>query len=350
MMELALAVGAAVSISAMCSLFEAVLYSVPLAHIENLAESGSIPGRIMRRMRANVDEPIAAILSLNTIANTAGAAVAGAAAASVWGRDSFAYFSVAFTLAILMFSEVIPKTAGVIYSRTLSTVIARPLLVMIWVFKPLIWLTGSVTQLMARGREASDVSDEEILVMARLGLKSGALNAGQAQVIENILSLEGKMARDIMTPRTVVFSLNAGLTVNQVREMKETFDHSRVPVSDKDADDVIGMVHRRDVLTAMAQDQWERRLDEMMRPVDFVADSLSVDRLLRRFQETGQHLMMVIDEYGGLAGLVTLEDVLEEILGTEIVDEFDPAIDMRELAHRRRQLSQERQDAQRAKE
>ena len=151
MMELALAVGAAVSISAMCSLFEAVLYSVPLAHIENLAESGSIPGRIMRRMRANVDEPIAAILSLNTIANTAGAAVAGAAAASVWGRDSFAYFSVAFTLAILMFSEVIPKTAGVIYSRTLSTVIARPLLVMIWVFKPLIWLTGSVTQLMSRG-------------------------------------------------------------------------------------------------------------------------------------------------------------------------------------------------------
>jgi CBS domain containing-hemolysin-like protein len=339
MMELALAVGAAVSISAMCSLFEAVLYSVPLAHIENLAESGSVPGRIMRRLRQNVDEPIAAILSLNTIANTAGASVAGALAGKVFDDATVGIFSAAFTLAILMFSEVIPKTAGVIYSRGLALVIARPLLGMVYFFSPLIWLTGNVTKLMTRGREDSDVSDEEILVMARLGLKSGALNAGQAQVIENILSLEGKTARDIMTPRTVVYSLNAGLTIREVRETEETFDHSRLPVFDKDGDDVIGMVHRRDVLTAMAQDQWDRRLDEMMRPVDFVADSLSVDRLLRRFQETGQHLVMVIDEYGGLAGLVTLEDVLEEILGTEIVDEFDPAIDMRELAHRRRQMS-----------
>ncbi len=341
MMELALAVGFAISVSAICSLFEAVLYSVPVAHVENLAESGSISGRIMRRLRAKVDEPIAAILSLNTIANTAGAAVAGAAAAKVLGDASLAYFSAAFTLAILIFSEVIPKTAGVIYSRSLVTVISRPLQVMVWVFRPLIWLTGSVTQLMAGGREASDVFGEEILVMARLGLKSGALNEGQAQVIENILSLVGKTTRSIMTPRTVVYSLNAGLTIKEVRQMQESFDYSRVPVFDKDADDVIGTVHRRDVLTAMAQGHSETRLDEMMRPVDFVADSLSVDRLLRRFQETGQHIVMVIDEYGGLAGLVTLEDVLEEILGTEIVDEFDPAIDMRELAHRRRQLSQE---------
>ena len=349
MMELALAVGAAVGISAMCSLFEAVLYSVPLAHIENLAESGSKTGLILRRLRSRVDEPIAAILSLNTIANTAGAAVAGAAAARVFGDEGVGYFSAAFTLAILMFSEVIPKTAGVIYSRALAPAISRPLLVMIFIFRPLIWLTGGVTRLMARGRE-DEVSDEEILVMARMGRKSGALEAGEADVIENILSLEDKTTRDIMTPRTVVYSMNAGLTIKEVRDKEQTFDHSRVPVFDKDGDDVIGMVHRRDVLTAMAQDAWARRLDEMMRPVEFVADSLTVDRLLRRFQETGQHLMMVIDEYGGLAGLVTLEDVLEEILGTEIVDEFDPAIDMRELAHRRRQLSQERQDAQRAKE
>lgn len=343
MMELALAVGAAVGISAMCSLFEAVLYSVPVAHVENLAESGSKAGQILRRLRSNVDEPIAAILSLNTIANTAGAAVAGAAAARVFGLEALGYFSAAFTLAILLFSEVIPKTAGVIYSRPLAAIISRPLLVMIFIFRPLIWLTGNVTRLMARGNE-DDVSDEEILVMARMGRKSGALEAGEADVIENILSLEGKTTRQIMTPRTVVHSLSAGMTVKELRETEQTFDHSRVPVYDKDGDDVIGMVHRRDVLTAMVQDAWDRRLDEMMRPVDFVADSLSVDRLLRRFQETGHHMMVVIDEYGGLAGLVTLEDVLEEILGTEIVDEFDPAVDMRELAHRRRRLSRKGSD------
>ncbi|MBT7859188.1 MAG: DUF21 domain-containing protein, partial [Gemmatimonadetes bacterium] len=149
MMELALAVGAAVGISAMCSLFEAVLYSVPLAHIENLAESGSKTGLILRRLRSKVDEPIAAILSLNTIANTAGAAVAGAAAARVFGDEGVGYFSAAFTLAILMLSEVIPKTAGVIYSRALAPAISRPLLVMIFIFRPLIWLTGGVTRLMA---------------------------------------------------------------------------------------------------------------------------------------------------------------------------------------------------------
>ena len=137
------------------------------------------------------------------------------------------------------------------------------------------------------------------------------------------------------------------MTIEALKESTDlttAFNHSRVPVYDKDADDVVGVVLRRDVLTAMAEAQWDRRLENFMRPVDFVTETLSVNRLLRRLLETRQHLVVVIDEYGGLAGLVTLEDVLEEILGTEIVDEFDPAIDMRELAHRRRQESLERRN------
>ena len=338
MLELALAVGAAVGISAMCSVFEAVLYSVPISHIESLAQSGRKTGEILRSLRADVDKPIAAILSLNTIANTAGATVAGAAATKVFGSAWLGYFSAAFTLAILMFSEVIPKTVGVVYARALAPIVARPVQALVWVLRPLVWLTSLATRLVGQGQTGQDhVSEDELLVMARLGLKAGSLDANEAGVIENILSLESKTVKEIMTPRTVISSLSAGLTVSEVRALTEDpFVHSRVLVFDKDADDVVGMVHRRDVLTAMAEGRLEVTLESMMRPVDFVAESVSLDRVLRILLERRQHLLVVIEEFGGLAGLITLEDVLEEILGHEIVDEFDPATDMRELAHKRR--------------
>ena len=339
MTELVLAVALAVGFSAMCSLFEAVLYSVPVGHVEAMAESGQKTGRILRALRERVDRPISAILSLNTIANTAGAAWAGAAFVGVYTEERLWLFSAAFTLAILLFSEVIPKTAGVVYCRSLAGPVARPLLAMVWVFRPLIWLTGQVTRLIARDQGSPGVSEEELLVMARLGHKEGAIDADEAAVIENILGLKEKTVRDIMTPRTVVFSLAVSTTLGQVRDSVQSLGHARVPVYDADADDVVGTVHRQDLLAAMAEGQWDRTLEEMMRPVDFVADNLTAGRLLRRLLESRQHLVMVIDEFGSLGGLVTLEDVLEEILGTEIVDEFDTAVDMRELAHQRRRQS-----------
>ena len=339
MTELVLAVSLAVCFSAMCSLFEAVLYSVPIGHVEAMAESGQRTGQILRALRERVDRPISAILSLNTIANTAGAAWAGAAYLVVFGEERLWLFSAAFTLAILLFSEVIPKTAGVVYSRGLAGPVARPLLAMVWFFRPLIWLTGQVTRVIARGQGSPGVSEEELLVMARLGHKEGAIDADEAAVIENILGLKERTVRDIMTPRTVVSSLAVASTLRQVRDSAQSLNHTRLPVYDAGADDVVGTVHRQDLLAAMAEGQWDRTLEEMMRPVDFVTDSLGAGRLLRRLLESRQHLVMVIDEFGSLAGLVTLEDVLEEILGTQIVDEFDAAVDMRELAHRRRKQS-----------
>lgn len=336
MAELIVAVAAAVLISAMCSLFEAVLYSVPVGHIESLANADRKAGRILQRLRENVDRPIAAILSLNTIANTAGAAVAGAAAASVFGEAWVGYFSAAFTLAILMFSEVIPKTAGVVYNRPLASVVASPLAMLVWLFRPLIWLCGMVTRVVSRGREPEHVSGEEILGLARMGQQTGALESDHAAAIANILTLQDKSVRDIMTPRTVVFALPASTTLEELHT-RGTFEHSRIPVYDKNADDVVGIVLGREVLAAMAGGSGEARLEEMMRPVDFVAESVGLDRLLRMFIERRQHLLIVLDEFGGLAGVVTLEDVIEEILGQEIVDEFDRVADLRELARRRRE-------------
>jgi CBS domain containing-hemolysin-like protein len=330
-------VTAAILTSAMCSLFEAVLYSVPVSHIEALSQKGRSAGRILKRLRRDVDRPIAAILSLNTIANTAGAAVAGAAASAVFGHERLAYFSAAFTLAILLLSEVVPKTAGVVFNRSLAPLIARPLQVLVWVFTPLVWLCRGVTHLISRHRTEPGISDEELIIMARTGLQAGTMRTDEVQVIENILALERKKASDIMTPRTVMVALDQSLSVDEARQVPGVLAHSRIPVYDKTPDDMIGIAFRRDILTASADGRAGSRVAELIRPVHFVTDSVPLDELLRMLLELRQHIVVAIDDHGGVAGILTLEDVLEEILGTEIIDELDEVADMREVARRRRE-------------
>lgn len=336
MVELLITVGIVVGVSAMCSLFEAVLYSVPASHVESLAAAGRKAGRVLQKLRQDIDRPIAAILSLNTIANTAGAAVAGVIAVRVFGQAWLVYFSAVFTLLILLFSEVIPKTAGVTYSRTLAGTIARPLQLLVWIFTPLIWLTQFATRLLTRDGKEQPISARELIVMAKLGHKTGGIEVGEMKVIQGILSLGEKSVREIMTPRTVIFSLSSGMTVKEVQEQVGVLNHGRVPVYGEDAEDIIGVVHRREMLSALAQGKGETKLEALMRPPEFVGDTMFADRLLQILLERRQHMVIVCDEFGGLAGLVTLEDVLEEILGREIVDEFDQVADMRELARRRR--------------
>jgi CBS domain containing-hemolysin-like protein len=349
MLELAITVALVVLISAACSLSEAVLYSVPISHIEHLAESGRRSGAILRRLRRNIDRPITAILSLNTIANTAGAAIAGALAAEVFGSRWVGLFSGLITLAILFFAEVIPKTAGVVYSRSLATVIARPLQLLVWIFRPLVVVLTLTTRLIPRKADSDMISEEELLVMARLGQRKGVIEEDEAAVIHNILSLGGKLVREVMTPRTVLFSLSSDTTVDQARREDGFFVHSRIPVYFQNGEDIGGIVHRRDVLRAVADDKLDVRLEALMKPVHFVLDKTKLDRLLRLFLERREQMFIVIDEFGGLSGVVTLEDVLEEILGREIVDEFDQVADMRELAQRRRRQVMKNLDSFEAK-
>lgn len=336
MIELILAVTAAILFSSLCSLFEAVLYAVPVAHVETLAESGGRSGRVLRQLRDNIDRPIAAILTLNTIAHTVGATVAGAAAEREFGHAWLPAFSVVFTLAILVISEIVPKTIGVTFSRGLAGPVALPLRGLVWVFAPFIWLSEGLTRLIARNRETVSVSADELHVLARLGQRSGDVTDDEADAIANIVTLRHRMVRDIMTPRTVVFSLSMQATVAEAQEREEIYHHSRIPVFDTDADDVVGMLHRADLMAALARRDETSSIADLMGPIDFVAGTMRLDRLLRRLLRRQQHLLIVLDEFGGLAGLVTLEDVLEELLGREIVDEYDPTVDMRELAHRRR--------------
>ena len=191
MLELILSVGFAVSVSAFCSLFEAVLYVVPPSHVESLVNAGKRTGRIFRDLRSNVEKPISAILSLNTIAHTVGAAFAGAAASSVFGHEWLIYFSIVFTLLILVFSEVLPKTAGVVYGRSLVPLVAHPLKGLVWFMTPATWLTGLVTRVISKGKTQEDVTTEELKAMVRMSLRTGRIRPYQERAINSILTLSG---------------------------------------------------------------------------------------------------------------------------------------------------------------
>jgi CBS domain containing-hemolysin-like protein len=336
MIELVIAVSFAIVISAGCSLFEAVLYSVPLRHLEAMVEAGKPTGKIFSKMRLNVERPIAGILSLNTIANTAGAAFAGSAATVVFGHEWLVYFSASFTLAILLFSEIIPKTAGVLYGRSLVPLVAYPLKALVLFMSPVIWVSTLLTRLIARGKTDEAITAEEIRIMARLSLRNGGITSYQDQAIERILTLQEKMAKDVMTPRTVIFSLSEHLTVDEASKVAGRWEHSRVPVYDRDMEDVVGVVLTKELFIAHADGKKDIHLTELMRPVHFVVETARLNKVLSEFLELRQHLFVVLDEYGGLAGLISLEDILEEILGREIIDESDEVVDKRELARQRR--------------
>lgn len=335
MIELILAVSLAISISAVCSLFEAVLYSVPLRQLEAMVQAGKPGGKILKGLRRNVERPISAILTLNTIANTAGAAFAGAAATAVFGHRWLGYFSALFTLAILIFSEIIPKTAGVVYGRSLVNVVAYPIKGLVWIMAPATWLTRLITRLISRDKREEAITAEEIQVMARLSRRTGGILYYQEQTIERILTLQEKMVKDVMTPRTVVFSLSKHLTVKEAISVARGWEHSRIPVYAQGIEDVVGVVHTKDILIALAKGMEAKNLTELMRPMHFVAETARLNEVLAEFLELRQHLFAVIDEYGGLSGIISLEDILEEILGREIVDESDKVADKQELARQR---------------
>ena len=334
MVELLVAVGIVIVVSAMCSLFEAVLLSTPMSHVETMAREGRASGRIFRGLRQDVDRPLSAILSLNTIANTGGAAIAGAAFVKVFGEHFEVQFTVVITLCVLFFSEVVPKTVGAVHCRLLAGPIARPLQVLVFVLRPLVAVCRLLTRAVARGGDES-VSEEELVSLARMGQREGSIESEEARVIQNILSLKSKSAKDVMTPRTVVFSLSEEMTVEQA--LDPMWKHSRVPVYSSDHEDLVGIVLRSRAQEALAEGLGDQPLSKLMRPVHFVVDSATLDSILEMFLERREHMFAVIEEYGGLAGVLTLEDVLEEILGQEIVDEVDQVTDMRELARKRRQ-------------
>lgn len=332
---LIISVSLAIVISAICSICEAVLYSLTTSQVEMLRKSGIRAGGVLHQLKSDIDEPITAILTLNTIANTVGAAIAGAAAAHLFNGTNVLLFSAAFTMAILIFSEIIPKTIGVSYAYRLAPYIALAIKTMVIVLKPIVKLCQTITRLIPQDKSEESITAEELQTIAAMSRQSGQLEEVQEKVISNIIDLKQKTIRQVMTPRTVTFSVDENLTVDQaMKKMGKLTSHSRVPVYNKDPDDVTGIIMRKDVLLAAAEQKMAGTLAKLKVPAHFVPETMPLNLVLVDFFEKRQHLFVVVDEYGSVTGIISMEDVLEEIVGEEIVDESDRNKDMRELARR----------------
>ncbi|MCL7985114.1 MAG: hemolysin family protein [marine benthic group bacterium] len=332
---LLLYVALALGVSFLCSIMEAVLLSVPPSYVARLEAEGSVTGRRLAKLKAEVDRPLAAILSLNTIAHTVGAAGAGAQAAVVFGSAWFGVFSAILTFLILVLSEIVPKTLGALYWRALVPWVVRllvPVMLMMW---PLVMLSRGITWLIARGEEAPIVERAEIAALAELGAREGVLRAGESRIVRNLFRFGQIRAEDIMTPRTVLVALPEDETTESALHREELLRFSRLPVYSGSLDNVTGFVLKSDVLLQAARSAGrgqEVKLSELRRPLLTVPESLPLPELFDRLMADGAHLARVVDEFGGTAGLVTMEDVFETLIGLEIVDEVDTVEDMREHA------------------
>ena len=337
LVKLCLSAGIAIIVSALCSIFEAVLYSVPQSHVELLKKKGKLSGRTLFSLKRDIHKPITAILTLNTIANTMGAAVAGASAAVVFGDQYLGLFSAVFTLTILIFSEIIPKTIGVAYNQKLAGLIALPISWLVKFLAPIVWLCQVITGLIPGHDRELQVSAEEVKIMAMLSRRAGEIDPQQEKIIQNIIGLRSKTIREAMTPRTVTFILNQELSVVEAQKLKEQWNHhSRVPVYDNDPDEITGIVLRKDVLLSVAEGRENRTLAALKKPVHFVPESAKLNSVFWEFFERRQHLFVVVDEYGSVSGVISLEDILEEIVGLEIIDESDKDKTMRQQARDKR--------------
>jgi CBS domain containing-hemolysin-like protein len=323
--------------SFLCSISEAVLLSLTPSFIEGMAQSRpGLASRLRRLKIEDIDRSLAAILTLNTIAHTVGAIGAGAKALAVFGNAYFGIFSAAMTLAILFLSEIIPKTIGAVYWRGLAGATAWFVQILIWLLFPLIIFSEQITRWIARGRSPHIFSRDELAAMASIGERAGQLEPGESRIIGNLLLADRLAARDIMTPRSVITALPERTTVAGAMEIIGEHPFSRLPLYRETIDQVTGFVLRPEVLLSHAEGREDRPLTELRREMPSVPASLPLRRLLEVLLETHRaHIALVIDEYGGTAGLVTLEDAVETLLGLEIVDEMDKHENMQALARRR---------------
>ncbi|MAS36633.1 MAG: hemolysin [Anaerolineaceae bacterium] len=330
----------ALGVSFTCSLCEAALFSTTHSHIELLVQGGSRVGLLLRRQKENVDRPIAAILTLNTIAHTAGAAGAGAEATLLLGNELVGLITVVLTLLILVFSEIIPKTVGALYWKPLSPVVAYVIQSMIILTLPAVWAFERMTRLMSPKEKLPTVTRSELEVMAEISSDEGALEKSEHKILTNLLHLSNAYVSDIMTPRTVMLALQEDMTVGEVLKKHKVLPYSRIPVFSETFDDIKAFVLRSDVLMEAAQDHDQVVLKSLTRPLDSVPENMTVDTVLVEFTNRQQHVFLVFDEYGGTAGIITMEDAIESLIGVEITDESDLVADLRELAQQRYQRQQ----------
>ncbi len=332
MLLLLLYVFIALGFSFLCSIAEAVILSVTNAYIALLEQQGKASGDMLRKLKDDINKPLAAILTLNTIAHTVGAVGAGAQAAQVFGNAYVGAASAVLTLLILIFSEIIPKTLGAHYWRQLAPATAYCLKGLILVLYPFVKLSEMLTGGLTEGPALKGFNRKEFAVMAELSAEEGQLAQQELTTLKNLLLLHDTRVTDAMTPRTVVFSLSEKTTVETYFHRDDQVRFSRIPVYRDNPDNIVGFVLRNDLLLAQARGNSENTVSNYCRDIAALLNTVSLTQAFNEMLRQRAQIMLVVDEYGTVQGIITLEDILETLLGLEIVDEGDKSVDMRKLA------------------
>lgn len=327
---LIIALIATLGISFLCSLLEATLYNATSSYIESLpTEKNGVEN--LKNLKSNIEKPIAAILSLNTIANTAGAAAVGAQAVDVFGSMYFGLCSVILTILVLICSEIIPKTIGSNYWRELCIPAGYIIRAILYLCYPLVIMSQFLTRLFTR-KQVQTVSREEVAALTNIGEREGVFKKNESIIINNLVKMEKVKVHSIMTPRTVVLAAQEDMTLEEFFKDKKFLTYSRIPIYTNDFDDITGFVLKADILFHLANGEDQIKLKEIKRDIMVCYENTSITKFYDLMVARKEQIALVIDEYGGMDGIITLEDVIETILGLEITDEFDNQTDMQAFA------------------
>ena len=325
----------AIGVSFLCSILEAVLLSITPSYIQLLDQQNHKSAKKLQKLKVNIDQPLAAILSLNTIAHTIGAAGVGAQAQLVFGNAYVTITSIILTLLILVFSEIIPKTIGATYWKSLSGFAAWVTGPLITSTYPFVLLSKGITRIIAGNQSDAVISREEISAMAELGYQEGIFEEEESNIFKNLIRFNSLRVKDIMTPRIVVIRFPESEGVSSVLSRDIDLTVSRIPVFGKNDEDITGYVLKNDLYLNLSQGKGDVPLSGLKRKILFVPETNSIKHLLEQLLESQEHIAAVVDEYGGFSGVVTMEDVVETLLGMEIVDEADAIDDMQKLARQK---------------
>lgn len=321
--------------SFLCSIMEAVLLSVPISYLKSKSKNGDKSADSMIKLKENIDKPLSAILSLNTVAHTVGAAGVGAQATIVFGEAYFGIVSAVLTLLILVVTEIIPKTLGANYRKELVVIVSKLINFSIFITYPLVLLSSMLTKMLSRKKSEFTTSREEISALASIGTQEGIFADKENKIIQNLIKLKSLKIKEVMTPRIVVVTADEEMTLKEFLENKEFLHFSRIPIHKNNKDNITGYIFRQLVFEKLAEDQFDLKLKDIKRDILIFPRNKTLfdawDEMLKR----KEHISLVTDEYGGMDGITTLEDIIESLLGFEIIDEKDKVEDMQQYAIKR---------------
>lgn len=325
----------ALFVSFVCSIMESVLLSTPQSFLIVEHEKGKLWAKKFMDLKNNIDKPLSAILSLNTVAHTIGAAGVGAQAVEVFGKSSFGIVSAILTLLILVITEIIPKTVGANYWRSLAKTSYHTINGMIFITFPLVYVSSLITKVFSKSEKETTTSREEIAALTSLGADEGVFTEKEHKVIQNIIRLKDVKVKEVMTPRVVVAVADENLTLTEFLQNKSFLKFSRIPVYAENDENITGYAFRQTVLEHIAENKGSLKLKDIKRSIVMVPNTKVLFTLWDELLNDKEHIAIIVDEYGGLDGIVTMEDIIETLLGLEIVDERDTVEDMQEYARQR---------------